>query len=83
MQHARVAQIVSAYPDIVLIGEAAADTPGGPASFYGKGDDELHLVFDFRLMKSPWCADSFRQFLSQHVPSIPKGGMADDRAEQP
>lgn len=67
-------QLVSAYPDVVLIGEAAADTPGGPASYYGKGDDELHLVFDFRLMKSPWCADSFRQFLSQHVPSIPKGG---------
>ena len=67
-------QLVSAYPDAVLIGEAAADTPGGPASFYGQGDNELHLVFDFRLMKSRWCADSFRQFLSQHVPSIPKGG---------
>ena len=67
-------QVVSAYPDAVLIGEAAADTPGGPASFYGTGDDELHLVFDFRLMKSPWRANSFRLFLSQHVPSIPKGG---------
>ena len=67
-------KVVSAYPDVVLIGEAAADTPGGPASFYGQGDDELHLVFDFRLMKSRWCADSFRQFLSQHVRSIPKGG---------
>jgi alpha-glucosidase len=67
-------QVVSAYPDVVLIGEAAADTPGGPASFYGRGDDELHLVFDFRLMKSPWCADSFRRFLSHHVSSIPKGG---------
>jgi alpha-glucosidase len=31
-------------------------------------------VFDFRLMKSPWCAKSFRLFLSQHVPSIPQGG---------
>jgi len=67
-------QLVSAYPDVALIGEAAADTPGGPASFYGHGDDELHLVFDFRLMKSPWRADSFRRFLSDHVPAIPKGG---------
>ena len=67
-------QVVSAYRDAVLIGEAAADTPGGPASFYGEGDDELHLVFDFRLMKSPWCAKSFRLCLSQHVPSIPQGG---------
>ena len=67
-------QLISAYPEVVLIGEAAADTPGGPASFYGHGDDELHLVFDFRLMKSPWRADCFRRFLSEHLPAIPKGG---------
>ncbi len=30
-------QLVSAYPEVVLIGEAAADTRGGPASFYGRG----------------------------------------------
>jgi len=66
--------LVSAYPDVVLIGEAAADTPGGPGSFYGNDDDELHLVFDFRLMKSPWRADWFRRFLSEHVPAIPQGG---------
>jgi alpha-glucosidase len=67
-------QLVSAYPDAVLIGEAAADTPGGPAAFYGHGGDELHLVFDFRLLKSPWRADRFRRFLSEYVPAIPKGG---------
>ncbi|ALA60254.1 alpha-glucosidase [Nitrospira moscoviensis] len=66
--------VVSSYPDVVLIGEAAADTPGGPASFYGQGEDELHLVFDFRLMKSPWRADRFRRFLADDVPAIPKGG---------
>ena len=66
-------ELVSTYRDVVLIGEAAADTPGGPASFYGMGDDELHLVFDFRLMKSPWGADSFRRFLSEHVTDLPKG----------
>ena len=69
-------QVISGYPDAVLIGEAAADTPGGPAVFYGDGRDELHLVFDFRLMKSAWDADPFRRFLSNHVPAIPKGGSA-------
>ena len=69
-------QVISSYPDAVLIGEAAADTPGGPAVFYGNGGDELHLVFDFRLMKSAWNADPFRRFLSNHVPAIPKGGSA-------
>ena len=67
-------QVLSAYPDAVLIGEAAADTPGGPSSFYGTGEDELHLVFDFRLMKSAWGIDPFRRFLTDHVPAIPKGG---------
>jgi alpha-glucosidase len=67
-------QLLSGYPDAVLIGEAAADTPGGPSSFYGTGEDELHLVFDFRLMKSAWGIDSFRRFLTDHVPAIPKGG---------
>lgn len=67
-------KLVSAYPHVVLIGEAAADTPGGPAAFYGRGDDELHLVFDFRLLKSPWRAESFRRFLTEHVPAIPPGG---------
>jgi alpha-glucosidase len=65
--------LVLSYPDVVLIGEAAADTPGGPASFYGVGDDELHLVFDFRLMKSPWRADRFRRFFTHYLPAIPKG----------
>jgi alpha-glucosidase len=67
-------QLLSAYPDAVLIGEAAADTPGGPAAFYGHGDDELHLVFDFRLLKSAWRADRFRRFLAEYAPAIPKGG---------
>ena len=67
-------QLLSDYPDAVLIGEAAADTPGGPAAFYGDGDDELHLVFDFRLLKSAWRADRFRRFLTEYVPAIPKGG---------
>lgn len=66
--------LVSAYPHVVLIGEAAADTPGGPAAFYGDGADELHLVFDFRLLKSPWRAQSFRRFLTEHASAIPPGG---------
>ena len=69
-------QVISGYPDAVLIGEAAADTPGGPTVFYGNGEDELHLVFDFRLMKSAWNADPFRRFLSEHVSAIPEGGWA-------
>jgi alpha-glucosidase len=65
---------VSHHPDIVLVGEASADTPGGPAAFYGDGSDELHMVFDFRLLKSPWRADRFRELITASDRAVPRGG---------
>ncbi len=65
---------VAASPDVVLIGEASADTPGGPAAFYGNGSDELHMVFDFRLLKSPWRADRFREVIADMERAVPSGG---------
>ena len=65
--------VLSAYPDTVLVGEASADTPGGPASFYGTGSDELHMVFDFRLLKSPWHPDRFRHLIAQQEAAVPDG----------
>lgn len=65
--------LVSAYPDVVLVGEASADTPGGPAAFYGSGSDELHMVFDFRLLKSPWSADRFRALIADGERAVPDG----------
>ncbi|WP_447974300.1 glycoside hydrolase family 13 protein [Nitrospira sp. Kam-Ns4a] len=61
------------YPEAVLIGEASADTPGGPAVFYGDGSDELHLAFNFRLLKSPWRADRFRQVIREWDRAVPPG----------
>lgn len=66
--------VVSAYSDVVLVGEASADTRGGPTAFYGNGSDELHTVFDFRLLKSPWCADRFRAVIAEAERSVPPGG---------
>lgn len=66
--------VVSAYPDVVLVGEASADTRGGPVAFYGNGSDELHTVFDFRLLKSPWRADCFRAVIADAERSVPPGG---------
>ncbi len=61
-------------PEIVLAGEASADTPGGPATFYGNGSDELHMVFDFRLLKSSWRAERFRQLIADGHRAVPSGG---------
>jgi alpha-glucosidase len=66
--------MVSAHPDVVLVGEASADTPGGPAAFYGDGSDELHTVFDFRLLKSAWEAQRFRTLIAASEASVPPGG---------
>lgn len=66
--------VISTHPDMVLVGEASADTPGGPVAFYGNGSDELHTVFDFRLLKSPWRADRFRQVIQDADGAVPQGG---------
>lgn len=65
---------VSGHSDVVLVGEASADTPGGPASFFGTGSDELQMVFDFRLLKSPWRADRFRALMTDGDRAVPPGG---------
>ena len=66
--------LVAAHPGVVLVGEASADTPGGPAAFYGDGSNELHTVFDFRLLKAPWQAERFRALIAAGQASVPPGG---------
>jgi alpha-glucosidase len=62
------------YPSAVMVGEASSDTPGGPAAFYGNGTNELHMVFDFRLLKSPWHPQRFRRLIQQWDRAVPPGG---------
>lgn len=61
-------------PETVFVGEASSDTPGGPAAFYGTGSDELHEVFDFRLLRSPWQPDAFRRLILESDRAVPLGG---------
>ena len=62
------------YPGAVMVGEASSDTPGGPAAFYGKGTDELHMVFDFRILKSSWDPQRFRRLIDEWDRAVPPGG---------
>ncbi len=66
--------LLKEYPDAVLVGEASSDTPGGPAAFYGTGRDELHLVFNFKLLKARWGADRFRRLIGDWDRAVPSGG---------
>ena len=52
--------LVDTYPDRVLVGET------DDVAYYGSGDDELHLVFNFSLMRTPrltpaWIRDNQRE----------------------
>ncbi len=60
--------------DIFLVGEASSDTPGGPAAFYGDGSNELHEVFDFRLLRSLWHPEVFRRLIVESDRAVPQGG---------
>ena len=62
------------YPGAVMVGEASSDTPGGPAAFYGEGTDELHMVFNFRLLKSHWDPQRFRHLVQEWDRAVPPGG---------
>jgi alpha-glucosidase len=65
---------IKCHPETMLVGEASSDTPGGPAAFYGSGSNELHKVFDFRLLRSPWRADVFRRLILESDRAVPRGG---------
>jgi len=60
--------------DIFLVGETSSDTPGGPAAFYGDGSNELHEVFDFRLLRSTWHPEVFRRLIRDSDRAVPQGG---------
>jgi alpha-glucosidase len=60
--------------DAVMVGEASSDTPGGPQTFYGAGADELHMVFNFRLLKSAWDPQAFRRIIQDWDTAVPAQG---------
>jgi alpha-glucosidase len=45
-------------PPRVLLGETNVDTLENLASYYGSGDDELHMGFNFPFIESPFEADA-------------------------
>ncbi|MDX2006586.1 MAG: alpha-glucosidase [Meiothermus sp.] len=54
------------YPDCVLLGETE------DVSFYGRGHDELHSVFNFELIERLDAAH-YRKVLTDRLPRVPEG----------
>jgi glycosidase len=61
-------------PDRVSIGEIHFDDIDTWAAYYGSGTDELHLPFNFRMLRSPWEAAEFRRRVEELEAVLPPDG---------
>ncbi|MEW6261877.1 MAG: alpha-glucosidase [Thermodesulfobacteriota bacterium] len=70
-------QILDEYREKAAVGEAWFEAPGDPtgaAAYYGRGGDELHLVFDFSLLHlKKWDAVRFYQRIKAWLEALPAG----------
>ncbi len=67
-------QIVDSYGgQRVTIGETWFFDPAELAHYYGKNMDELHVPFNFQLMKQPWNPALMRQTIQNYYDALPTG----------
>jgi alpha-glucosidase len=61
-------QLLDSYPERMAVGEVE---PEGAAAYYGSGQDELHLVFNFGLLRQGWRARSFYNVVAAWEAKLP------------
>jgi alpha-glucosidase len=57
-------KFIDTYEERMFVGEIMVELPGEPemaASYLGKGQDELHLTFDFTLLETPFDAKKWQR----------------------
>lgn len=69
-------KMVDKYEDKVLIGEVFDARAGQCASFLGKSDDELHMVFNFHFLIRPWKAAGFHDSIAKWYRKLGDTGWA-------
>lgn len=73
----KLRKLLDKYEDKMAVGEIYTTPPGSPdvaASYLGKGDDALHLTFDFSLIFRRWNARSYYLAIRRWMNFIPKKG---------
>ena len=65
-----IRQVLDAYEERVAIGELWGPLPRW-IKYYGEDGDELHLPFNFRLMRQPWQAKAMRQSVDELETALP------------
>jgi alpha-glucosidase len=62
--------VLDEYDERMAVGEVYIMDPTEVAKYYGKGD-ELHLAFNFSVMKTPWDANGFREQIERMEALLP------------
>lgn len=57
----------------VTIGETWFTDPHELATYYGKNFDELHIPFNFNLMKQPWHVQAMKKVIADYYAALPQG----------
>ncbi len=63
-------------PPRVLLGETNVDTLENLASFYGSGDDELHMGFNFPFIEAPFEAAALSDIVARTEALLPRSALA-------
>ena len=62
-------KLLDSYPERMAVGEVE---PEGAEGYYGNGQDELHLVFNFGLLQQSWHARSFYNVVADWEAKLPE-----------
>ncbi len=66
-------RLVEDRPDVVLLGETPVPTAAELATYYGDGQDELHLAFNFPFLTAPLEAEPMRTVVAATEAALPAG----------
>jgi alpha-glucosidase len=66
-------RLLRAYGERTMVGEVYLLDPARVATYYGNGEDELPLAFNFSFLWSPWDAAAFRQEVDRIEALLPHG----------
>jgi alpha-glucosidase len=69
--------LLDEYDDRMAVGEVFLFDPARLVSFYGAGNDELHLAFNFSFLRAPWSAGAFREVVASFERLLPEGAWPD------
>ncbi|MEA2518746.1 MAG: alpha-glucosidase [Chloroflexota bacterium] len=75
--HRRFRRVIDEYEGRMAIGEVFILDPERLVGYYGAGNDELNLAFNFSFLRAPWSAGAFRDAVETFERLLPPGAWPD------